>query len=136
MGWSPLPLSFAPALLGALRIVAALLFLQHGTAKLFGLPHVPMFDGLRIVSLTGAAGVIELVGGALLLIGLLTRPVAFALAVEMAFAYVIGHAGRALLPIHNQGELAILYGIVFLFIVAAGPGRWAVDNRLARRAAA
>lgn len=128
MSWTILPCTWAPYLLGLLRVVAALLFLQHGTAKLFGVPHVPMFDGLRLVSLTGAAGVIEFVGGLFLLVGFLTRPVAFVLAGEMAFAYFLGHAGKALLPIHNQGELAVLYCFVFLFIASAGPGRFALDR--------
>lgn len=131
MNWTILPRAWAPYLLGLLRIVAALLFLQHGTAKLFGVPHVAMFDGLTLLSLPGAAGIIELVGGVLLLVGFLTRPVAFILAGEMAFAYFLGHAGRALLPIHNQGELAILYCFVFLFIASAGPGRFALDRGLA-----
>ncbi len=129
--WTVLPRSFAPSLLGVLRIVAALLFVQHGTAKLFGVPHVAMFDGLRPLSLPGVAGIIELVGGVLLLLGFLTRPVAFILAGEMAFAYFLGHAGKAPLPIHNQGELAILYCFVFLFIASAGPGRFALDRERA-----
>lgn len=128
MNWTILPRAWAPSLLGLLRAVAALLFVQHGTAKLFGVPHVPMFDGLRLFSLTGAAGVMELIGGLLLLLGFLTRPVAFVLAGEMAFAYFLGHAGKAFLPIHNQGELAVLYCFVFLFIAAAGPGRFALDR--------
>jgi putative oxidoreductase len=128
MSWSRRASDLAPTVLGALRIVAALLFLQHGTAKLFGVPHVAMFDGLALVSLLGAAGVVELVGGLLLLVGLFTRPVALVLAIEMAFAYGLAHAGKALLPIHNQGELALLYLVVFLFIAAAGPGRFALDR--------
>jgi putative oxidoreductase len=128
MSWSRRAADLAPTVLGALRIVAALLFLQHGTAKLFGVPHVAMFDGLALVSLLGAAGVVELVGGVLLLVGLFTRPVALVLAIEMAFAYGLAHAGKALLPILNQGELALLYLVVFLFIAAAGPGRFALDR--------
>lgn len=128
MGRTILPPASASYLLGSLRIVAALLFVQHGTAKLFGVPHVAMFDELRLFSLLGAAGVIEFVGGILLLVGLLTRPVAFVLAGQMAFAYFLGHAGKALLPIHNQGELAVLYCFVFLFIAGAGPGRFALDR--------
>lgn len=129
MNWNILPVAWTPALLGLLRIGAALLFVQHGTAKLFGVPHVAMFDELRLFSLLGAAGIIETVGGVLLLVGFLTRPVALILAVQMAFAYVIGHAGRAALPIHNQGELALLYGLVFLFIAGAGPGRFALERQ-------
>lgn len=128
MNWSILPPAWAPFLLGLLRVVSAFLLLQHGAAKLFGVPHVAMFDGLTLFSLLGAAGVIELIGGILLLVGFLTRPVAFILAGEMAFAYFLGHAGKAPLPIHNQGELAILYCFVFLFIASAGPGRFALDR--------
>jgi putative oxidoreductase len=128
MSWTRRASDLAPTFLGVLRIGAALLFLQHGTAKLFGVPHVAMFDGLPLLSLLGAAGVIELVGGLLLLVGLLTRPVAFVLAVQMAFAYGIAHAGKAPLPIHNQGELALLYLLVFLYFAAAGPGRFALDR--------
>jgi putative oxidoreductase len=126
--WSRRAADLAPILLGVLRIGTAILFLQHGTAKLFGVPHVAMFDGLPLLSLLGAAGVIELVGGLLLLVGLFTRPTALVLAVQMAFAYGIAHAGKAPLPIHNQGELALLYLLVFLYFAAAGPGRFALDQ--------
>ncbi|MBI1869212.1 MAG: DoxX family protein [Methylocystis sp.] len=128
MNWTFLPRGLAPYLLGVLRIVAALLFLQHGSAKLFGFPHVAMFDGMSMFSLMGAAGALELVGGVLLAIGFLTRPVAFILSGEMAVAYFMAHAGKAFLPILNQGELAVLYCFVFLFIASAGPGRLAVDR--------
>jgi putative oxidoreductase len=122
--------TWAPRAQGLLRIVTAYLFLTHGTSKLFGVPHVPMFDGLQIFSLIGFAGVLELVGGALLLIGLFTRPVAFILSGEMAFAYFIGHAsqGHVLVPMLNEGELAVLYCFVFLFFAAAGAGAWSVDQ--------
>ncbi|MBG0808554.1 DoxX family protein [Methylosinus sp. H3A] len=116
------------ALLGLLRILVALLFLQHGTAKLFGFPHVAMFDGLKLVSLLGLAGAIEIVGGLLLLLGLFTRPTAVVLAAEMVAAYLIGHAARGALPIHNGGELAFVYGVVFLLFALAGPGRFAIDR--------
>jgi putative oxidoreductase len=127
---SLVPPGRAQALLGLLRIFAALLFLQHGTAKLFGFPHVAMFDGLKLVSLLGLAGAIEILGGLLLLLGLFTRPTAVVLAAEMAAAYVVGHAGRGALPIHNGGELALVYGVVFLFVALAGPGRFALDSPL------
>lgn len=115
--------------LSVLRIVTAFLFLQHGTAKLFGAPHVAMFDGLQLASLMGAAGVLELVGGALLLIGLFTRPVAFVLSGFMAVAYFMAHAsqGHVFVPILNQGELAILFCFVFLYVAAAGGGAWSAD---------
>lgn len=128
--------AWAPRLLSVLRIVAALLFLQHGTAKLFQFPHVAMFDGLQLLSLMGVAGLLELVGGLLLAGGLFTRPVALLLSGEMAFAYFMAHAPRGFFPILNGGELAALYCFVFLFLAAAGPGPWSMDERvdaLARR---
>jgi len=87
---------FTSRALSVLRIVSAYLLVQHGSAKLLGFPHVAFFDGLQIFSMLGTAGVLELVGGALLLIGLFTRPVAFVLSGLLAFAYFIGHASRAL----------------------------------------
>ncbi len=123
-----IPDRYAPHVQGILRIVAALLFLQHGTAKLFGFPHVAMFDGLKIFSILGAGGVIELVGGVLLLLGLFTRPVAFLLSGEMAVAYFGFHAFQAFWPVLNKGELAALYCFVFLFFCVAGPGKFAIDR--------
>ncbi len=123
-----IPQRFAPHAQGLLRIAAALLFLQHGTAKLFGVPRVAMFDGLQLISLLGAAGIIELVGGVLVLLGLFTRPVAFILSGQMAVAYFLFHAGKAIWPILNNGELAALYCFVFLFFAAAGPGAFALDS--------
>ena len=122
------PASFAPYAQGFLRIAAALMFLQHGTAKLFGAPHVAMFDGLKLLSLMGVGGVLELVGGVLLLIGLFTRPVAFVLSGQMAVAYFMFHSRDHLLPLLNKGELAALYSFVFLFLAAAGPGKFALDR--------
>jgi putative oxidoreductase len=112
-----------------LRIVTAYLFLLHGTAKLFKMPHVPMFDSLQLMSLMGLAGVLEVVGGVLVLIGLFTRPVAFILSGEMAAAYFMAHAsqGHVLIPFMNQGESAVLFCFVFLFFAAAGAGAWSVD---------
>ena len=122
--------TYTPRALALLRIVSGYLFLQHGTAKFFGLPHVAMFDGLQPMSLMGVAGALELVGGVLLLIGLFTRPVAFVMSGFMAAAYFMGHAshGHVLTPILNQGELAIMFCFVFLFISAAGGGVWSVDE--------
>ena len=125
--------TWSPRLLSVLRIVAALLFLQHGLAKLLHFPHVAMFDQLQLLSLIGLAGVIELVGGALLLVGLFTRPVAFIMSGEMAVAYFMAHAPRGFFPLQNQGELAILFCFVFLYLAAAGGGPWSVDSLLARR---
>ncbi|MEF3366093.1 DoxX family protein [Methylocystis sp. 9N] len=123
-----IPQRFTPQLQGVLRIVTALLFLQHGAAKLFGVPHVAMFDGLKLFSLLGAAGILEVVGGVLLLLGLFTRPVAFILSGQMAVAYFLFHAGDNLWPLLNKGELAALYCFVFLFFSAAGPGAFALDR--------
>ena len=132
---TPFQATWAPRALGALRIVAGYLFIAHGTAKLFAAPHIAMFDGLPIWSLAGVAGVLEVIGGAMLIVGLLTRPVAFVLSGLMAAAYFIAHAsqGNALLPILNGGELAALYSFLFLFISVAGGGAWSLDGALARR---
>jgi len=119
--------TWSPRLLSVLRIMIALLFLQHGTAKFFGFPHVAYFDNLQFVSLLGAAGVLELVGGVLILFGLFTRPVAFILSGFMAVAYFMAHAPQGFYPLLNQGELAVLYCFVFLYFAAAGGGEWSVD---------
>ena len=129
--------AWTPRAQGLLRVVTAYLFLQHATAKLFGLPHVAYFDNLQLMSLIGIAGLIEVVAGALLLIGLWARTAAFVLSGEMAFAYFIAHAphGSVLSPMLNQGEPAVLYCFVFLFLAVAGPGAWSADGaRAAARA--
>jgi putative oxidoreductase len=121
--------SYSRALLGILRIVSAFMFIQHGSAKLFHVPHVPMFDGVQLMSLLGLAGTLEVVGGSMLLIGLFTRPIALILSGEMAFAYFIAHAPHAFLPLLNGGEMAVEWCFVFLYIAAAGPGAFSVDGR-------
>jgi len=120
--------------LAILRIVSAFLLIQHATAKLFGFPHVAYFDNLQILSLIGVAGIIELVGSLFLLAGAFTRPVAFVLSGELAFAYFIGHApkGNFLSPMLNGGESAVLFCFVFLFLAAAGAGAWSVDASRSR----
>ena len=130
--------TWTPRAQALLRIVTAYLYLTHGTSKLLGMPHVANFDNLRLFSLIGFAGVLELVGGVLLLIGLFTRPVAFVLCGEMAFAYFMAHGsqGNVLVPMLNRGELAVLYCFVFLFFAAAGAGAWSVDGARRRRTAA
>ena len=131
MSTSPSPALLAtwtPRLLGLLRIITGWLYLQHGTAKLFGAPHVAMFDGLQVMSLMGVAGILELVGGALLLLGLFTRPVAFILSGQMAAAYFMAHAPQGFLPILNGGELAVLYSFIFLYFAAAGGGAFSIDG--------
>jgi putative oxidoreductase len=119
--------AWASRLLSVLRIVTAGLFMQHGMAKLFHVPHVASFDNVQLMSLIGLAGVLELVGGALLVLGLFTRPVAFVLSGEMAFAYFMAHAPKSPLPLLNGGELAVVYCFVFLYFAAAGGGAWSVD---------
>jgi putative oxidoreductase len=118
---------WAPVLLSVLRIVSALIFIEHGTAKLLGFPSSDMMP--PVGSLMWFGGVLELVGGALLLLGLFTRPVAFILSGEMAVAYWMFHAPQSPYPMLNQGDAAILYCFVFLYIAAAGPGPWSVDGR-------
>ena len=118
---------WSPRLLSVMRFMSGLLFMQHGTAKLLGIPQMQMFAKLQPFSLSWIAGVMELIGGALLVIGLFTRPVAFLLSGLMAFAYFISHAPRGFYPIINAGELAALYCFVFLYISAAGGGSWSVD---------
>ncbi len=124
---SDLCATWAPRVLSILRILAALLLLQYGTAKLLGFPAVPMFQGIKLFSLYGVAGLIELVGGALLLIGLFTRPVAFILSGEMAAAYFIGHFPKGFIPLLNGGNEAVLFCFVFFYFIFAGGGPWSVD---------
>jgi putative oxidoreductase len=122
-----------PYMLGVLRLVAALLFMEHGTAKLLGFPHVAMFDHLQAFSLVWFAGVLELVGGGLLALGLFTRATAFVLSGEMAVAYFMMHSPKGFFPVLNQGELAALYAFLFLYLVFAGGGAWSLDALMARK---
>jgi putative oxidoreductase len=116
-----------PETLGILRIVIGLLFLEHGTSKLFGFPASPTAMP-AMGTLHWFQGVIELAGGALLAIGLFTRPVAFILAGDMAVAYFMAHAPRGFFPMLNGGDAAILYCFIFLIYFVAGPGRWAIGG--------
>ena len=128
-----LPAAWAPRLLSVLRIVSALIFLEHGAQKLLGFP--PMPPGAQApapMTLLWFGGVLELFGGLLLLIGLFSRPVAFLLSGEMAVAYWMFHAPQGPFPALNMGDAAILYCFVFLYIAAAGPGPWSLDARLGR----
>ncbi len=120
--------TWSPRMLSILRVVTALLFLQHGLAKHFGFPHVANFDNLQVFSLIGLAGGIEVVGSVLLLLGLFTRVAAFVMSGEMAVAYFMAHATRGFFPLLNQGELAILFCFVFLYFAVAGGGVWSVDH--------
>jgi putative oxidoreductase len=121
--------SRVPYLLSILRIVAAFLFMQFGTAKLFGFPAPIMPGGgtAQFGSLAWVAGFLEVFGGAFLLAGLFTRPVAFLLSGEMAFAYFMGHAPQGFWPVLNQGHPAVLFCFTFLYLSAAGPGPWSLD---------
>jgi putative oxidoreductase len=122
------PSPVGPILLSVLRIVAALLFIEHGSVKLLGFPPGSAMPMPAAFSLFWFAGAIELVGGALIALGLFTRSAAFLCAGEMAFAYFMGHAPQGFFPVHNGGDAAILYCFVFLYISAAGPGPWSVDG--------
>ena len=127
--------SWAPYLLSILRIVTAFLFILHGSTKLLGLPAPVMPGGgtAPLTSLSGIAGALELVGGALLLVGLFTRPVAFLLAGEMAVAYLKSHAPQGFWPVLNNGEPAVFYCFLWLYISAVGPGPWSIDALLRRK---
>ena len=128
--------SWSPYLLSILRIIAAFLFMQVGTAKILAFPAAVMPGGgtAPLGSLPGVAGLLETVGGALMLLGLFTRPVAFILSGEMMFAYFLGHAGNGFWPILNGGTDAAFYCFLWLYISSAGPGPWSVDALLGRRA--
>jgi putative oxidoreductase len=124
-GWIP----WAPRLLSVLRIVAAFLFMQYGSTKLLAYPAAVMPGGgtAPLTSLAGVAGALETVGGALLLVGLFTRPVAFVLSGEMAVAYFMGHAPQGFWPVLNLGAPAVLFCFLWLYVSAAGPGPWSLD---------
>ena len=125
---------WSPRMLSVLRIVAGLLFFEHGASKLFGVPHNASFDNLQLYSLIGLAGVIEVIGGALLTIGLFTRPVAFIMSGEMAFAYFMAHAPKNMFPVLNGGDPAVLYCFLFLYFFFAGGGEWSLDAMRSRQA--
>ena len=120
---------WAPRMLSVLRIVAALLFLEHGTQKLFGFPPPAAAGMPAMFTLLWFAAAFELVGGVLLMLGLFTRPVAFLLSGEMAVGYWMAHAPRSVFPAVNGGDAAILFCFLFLYLAVAGPGAWAVDAR-------
>ncbi len=118
---------YTAQLLSTVRIMTGLLFLQHGTTKYLSFPASPM-NNASPLTMGGAAGLIELIGGVLIVLGLFTRPVAFILSGTMAVAYFYVHSPRDFFPLLNGGELAVLYCFVFLFIAAAGGGAWSVDR--------
>ena len=131
---------YQPQALAVLRVVTALCFIAHGTQKLFGFPASDM-GSLDLLSLMGLAAILEVFGGLAILVGVFTRPVAFILAGEMAYAFWFMHVpmmGRgAIIPVSNGGDAAVLFCFVFLYLVFAGPGAWSVDGmRKARSGAA
>ena len=121
--------AYAPRALSVLRIITGLLIIQHGMGKILGFPAFPAYANVQPLSLIGAAGFIELIGGALLIIGLCTRPVAFVLAGEMAFAYFIAHFPKDFHPLINGGTLAALYCFTCLYLSTAGAGPWSIDAK-------
>jgi len=127
MNFTALGATWRPHVLSILRIVAGLLVLQYGLAKLVGWPAVKMFENLPWLSLFGVAGMFELVGGTLLVLGLFTQPVAFILSGEMAAAYFIEHFPRGFFPVLNHGDLAVALCFIFLYLACAGGGPWSLD---------
>jgi putative oxidoreductase len=119
--------AWTPRALSVLRIITGLLIIQHGMGKLLGFPALPAYANVQLMSLSGAAGVIELIGGALLILGLWTQPAAFILSGEMAFAYFIGHFPKGFHPLINGGTLAALYCFTCLYLSTAGAGPWSLD---------
>ena len=127
--------AWSPRALAVLRIMTALLFIEHGTQKYFMFPASEYFpEPVAVFSLMGLAGFLEIVGGLLILIGLFTRPVAFVLCGFMAAAYFMGHAPQSFFPVNNGGDPAILFCFIFLYLVFAGPGGWSVDAARAKAA--
>ncbi len=122
---------FYQVALNALRVVAGFLFMQHGLQKVFGMLGRDQVESFA--SLAGVAGIMELVGGALIMLGLFTRPVAFLLSGQMAVAYFYAHAPNGFWPIVNRGELAAVYCFVWLFFSASGAGKYSLDGWMASR---
>ncbi|HEY7551732.1 MAG TPA: DoxX family protein [Hyphomicrobiaceae bacterium] len=118
---------FSSQLLSVLRIMTGLLLLQHGTTKYLAIPVGPM-NNASPATMSGAAGVLELIGGLLVILGLFTRPVAVILSGMCAVAYFYSHAPHGFYPILNDGELAALYSFVFLYLASAGGGAWSLDR--------
>ena len=129
---APAPSPWTGRLLSVLRIVTGLLFMMHGTQKMFGFPSGEMSRPFELMSQMGLAGVLETFGGAMIVLGLLTRPVAFILAGQMAVAYFQAHFPRSFFPTLNGGEPAALFCFIFLYLMMAGAGPWSIDALLAR----
>jgi putative oxidoreductase len=124
--------TWKPRALSVLRIVMGLIIIEHGMGKIFHYPAVPALANVQPLSLLGAAGFIELIGGALLILGLLTQPAAFIVAGEMAVAYFMAHAPRGFYPLINGGTLAIAYCFTCLYLSTAGAGPWSLDAAMKR----
>ncbi len=128
------PSPYAPHVLGVTRIMVGLIFLAHGTGKYLGFPAMPSTPPM--MSMPGIAGLFELIGGTLIVLGLFTRPVAFVLSGVMAVAYFYAHAPRSFFPLLNGGDAAILYCFIFLYLAAAGGGAFSLDRLFGKSAAA
>ena len=125
---------WAPRVLSLLRIMAGLLFIEHGLAKYFQFPHVAAFDNIQFASMPGIGGIVELVCGALITVGLFTPIAALLASGEMAIAYFTAHAPRGFFPLLNGGSLAVLYCWVFFYLVFAGGGPWSLDALVRKKA--
>ena len=131
--FDPAPSPWPSRMLSVLRIVSGAVFMTHGTMKLFNFPPMPPgMPPLELMSLIGVAGILEVFGGALIVLGLFTRPVAFVLSGEMAVAYFMSHFPQSFFPTVNQGEPAVLFCFIFLYFVFSGAGVWSVDAAIAR----
>ena len=127
MNLEALGTAWAPRLLSVLRIMTGLLLLEHGLAKIFKFPVVPTFAKLELASMLGISGILEVIGGVLLIVGLFSRSAAFILSGMCAVGYFMFHAPRNFLPILNNGDAIILFCFMLLYIAAAGPGPWSID---------
>jgi putative oxidoreductase len=125
---------WSPLLLSVLRIITGFLFIEHGTQKVFNFPPADKPMPFELMTMMGFSGILELVGGALILIGLFTRIAAFILSGEMAVAYFMAHAKNGFWPVNNHGELAVLYCFVFLYLFAAGGGPLSLDALIRKKA--
>jgi putative oxidoreductase len=124
--------AWKPRALSVLRIITGLMIIEHGMGKLFHFPALPAYANVQPLSLLGAAGLIELVGGALLIVGLWTQPAAFIVSGEMAVAYFMVHAPKSFFPLINGGTLAIAYCFACLYLSTAGAGPWSLDATMKR----
>jgi putative oxidoreductase len=125
---------WSPLLLSVLRIITGFLFIEHGMQKIFNYPPSDKPMHFELMTVMGFSGVLEFVGGALILVGLFTRVAAFILSGEMAVAYFMVHAKGDFWPIINKGEIAVLYCFVFLYLVFAGPGPLSLDGLIRKKA--